>query len=164
VAAAAVAATIVATHPSAVTEAAAHSSAEAESEATSDATRIQLSGYIFTLPDSFGARDGSCELNLPDGTTRSGTPGADGACAVLLDASVKPSWLSDNWPAGVWAINISDYGPEFATLTITGRLAASDRYLVLAVKLPRAAQSDPGVEDFEKILNDGLAANQSAPN
>lgn len=164
VAAVAAAVTIAAADPSAETESAAHPSPGTESEVTSDPSRVQLAGYTFILPERYGARDGSCELELPDRTARTGIPGSDGACAVLLETSFTPSWFSANWPAGVWIVGVNEENPEFVTVTITGRDPATERCLVLAMKLPRDAEIDLSIEDLEKIMDDGLAAAQSAPN
>lgn len=136
----------------------------AEAEAGSNPSRIQLAGYTFTLPENFGARDGSCELTLPDGTIRTGIPGADGACAVLMDADVTPSWLSGDWPDGAWVVGVSDDGSEFITITVTGRDPATKRYLFLAVKMSHTAQEDLPFVDLQRVLDDGLGAARSASN
>lgn len=130
----------------------------AEAEAGSNPSRIQLAGYTFTLPESFGARDGSCELTLPDGTTRTGVPGANGACAVLLEADFVPSWLSGNWPDGAWVVGVADDGSEFVTITVTGRDPATGRYLVLVVNMTRDTQDVLQVADLQKVIDDAITA------
>lgn len=54
---------------------------------------IALAGYTITLPASFDARVGTCTIPLPDGSTRPGKPGADGACAAAWESSQPPSWM-----------------------------------------------------------------------
>jgi hypothetical protein len=129
----------------------------------SDPSRIELAEYTFTLPASYGAQDGSCDLTLPDGTTRTGTPGANGACAVLFASSLAPSWLSESPPDDSWTTVAAYDDPKFVTITITGRDPDADRYLVLVVKRPRDPENELWVEELEKALNDGVAAAHSAP-
>jgi hypothetical protein len=140
-----------------------HPFTEVGSGVTPDPSRIELADYTFTLPASYGAQDGSCELTLPDGTTRTGTPGANGACAVLFESSLAPTWLSESPPDGTWTAVAAYDDPRFVTVTITGRDPVAERYLTLVVKRPRDPENELWVEELKKTLDDGVAAAHSGP-
>lgn len=139
---------------------------ETKIDVNRDPSRIQLAGYTFTLPERYGAREGSCELTLPDGTTRTGVPGAHDSCLVLMEESFVPSWSTEDPPPGVgdWiGVAVTEGDAEFVQLTVFSRDPATGRYLVLSLQQPRTETVVLQVADLRKILEEGLAAGRDAP-
>lgn len=123
-------------------------------------SRLQLAGYTFTLPQRYGAQEGSCEVTLPDGSTHPGVPGADGACLVLMEEGFVPSWATENPPPAVadgWIGVAVNEDSDFVRLTVFTQDPATGRYLVLTLQQPRTEEIVLQIADLRGILEEGLA-------
>lgn len=116
-----------------------------------DPATVRLANYTVTLPASFGARTGTCEVTL-NGTTRQGVPGAGGSCAAMWQADELPDWAHvDVPPPGVVRVAIAARSPEVVSLLLADTTDSGTRYVVASVAYP-AGTREISIPDLESAI------------